>query len=119
MPKVIASKQPTIAVVTALYCEKLAVDSMLSDTETYVRFTTVGMFRAAPYQENHLKSLLHFLVPGESNVYTLGTLGCHRVVTTKLPTAGHTREAMTAAGNTTTRLLGRLQFIFIHTFVLI
>lgn len=41
-------------------------------------------------------------------MYTLGTLGCHRVVTTKLPTAGHTREAMTAAGNTTTRLLGRL-----------
>jgi hypothetical protein len=44
MPKVIASKQPTIAVVTALYCEKLAVDAMLSDTETYVRFTTVGTF---------------------------------------------------------------------------
>jgi hypothetical protein len=44
-------------------------------------------------------------------VYTLGTLGCHRVVTTKLPTAGHTREAMTAAGNTTTRLLGRLMLI--------
>ncbi|XP_059487711.1 uncharacterized protein LOC132203739 [Neocloeon triangulifer] len=87
MPKVVASKQPTIAVVTALYCEKLAVDSMLSDTETYVRFTTVG----------------------ESNVYTLGTLGCHRVVTTKLPTSGHTREAMTAAGNTTTRLLGTFQ----------
>ncbi|CAB3373765.1 Hypothetical predicted protein [Cloeon dipterum] len=87
MPKVVASKQPTIAVVTSLYCEKLAVDSMLSDTETYVRFTTVG----------------------ESNVYTLGTLGCHRVVTTKLPTSGHTREAMTAAGNTTTRLLGTFQ----------
>jgi hypothetical protein len=53
----------------------------------------------------------NFLVLGESNVYTLGTLGCHRVVTTKLPTAGHTREAMTAAGNTTTRLLGRLPTI--------
>lgn len=45
-------------------------------------------------------------VIGESNVYTLGNIGAHRIVCTKLPTVGHTREAMTAAGNTTTRLLG-------------
>ncbi|CAH2105714.1 unnamed protein product [Euphydryas editha] len=45
----------------------------------------------------------------ESNVYTLGTIGTHRVVTTKLPSVGRTREAMTAAGNTTTRLLGIFQ----------
>lgn len=44
---------------------------------------------------------------GESNVYTLGNIGVHRVVSTKLPTVGHTREAMTAAGNTTTRMLGK------------
>ena len=43
---------------------------------------------------------------GESNVYTLGNIGAHRVVSTKLPSVGHTREAMIAAGNTTTRLLG-------------
>lgn len=47
-----------------------------------------------------------FFVIGESNVYTLGNIGAHRIVCTKLPTVGHTREAMTAAGNTTTRLLG-------------
>lgn len=46
------------------------------------------------------------LFSGESNVYTLGNIGAHRIVCTKLPTVGHTREAMTAAGNTTTRLLG-------------
>lgn len=46
---------------------------------------------------------------GESNVYTLGNIGAHRIVCTKLPTVGHTREAMTAAGNTTTRLLGTFQ----------
>lgn len=46
---------------------------------------------------------------GESNVYTLGNIGDHRVVCTKLPSVGHTREAMTAAGNTTTRLLGTFQ----------
>lgn len=44
---------------------------------------------------------------GESNVYTLGNIGTHRIVCTKLPSVGHTREAMTAAGNTTTRLLGK------------
>jgi len=48
-------------------------------------------------------------------VYTLGNIGAHRIVCTKLPTVGHTREAMTAAGNTTTRLLGMylaLNFLF-------
>ena len=36
-------------------------------------------------------------------------MGAHRVVSTKLPSVGHTREAMIAAGNTTTRLLGTFQ----------
>lgn len=40
-------------------------------------------------------------------MYTLGNIGAHRIVCTKLPSVGHTREAMTAAGNTTTRLLGK------------
>lgn len=48
-------------------------------------------------------------ISGESNVYTLGNIGAHRIVCTKLPSVGHTREAMTAAGNTTTRLLGTFQ----------
>jgi len=38
----------------------------------------------------------------------LGTIGWHRVVSTKLPAVGHSRGAMIAAGNTTTRLLGML-----------
>ncbi|XP_057663423.1 uncharacterized protein LOC130898271 isoform X1 [Diorhabda carinulata] len=87
MPTVASSKQPTIAIITAQYCEKLAVDAMIENKETYVRYTTVG----------------------ESNVYTLGNIGAHRIVCTKLPSVGHTREAMTAAGNTTTRLLGTFQ----------
>lgn len=48
---------------------------------------------------------------GESNVYTLGNIGPHRVVCTKLPTVGHTREAMIAAGSTTTRMLGTFQAV--------
>lgn len=62
--------------------------------------------------EEHLEVaglMSHFLILGESNVYTLGNMGAHRIVCTKLPTVGHTREAMTAAGNTTTRLLGELK----------
>lgn len=36
------AKQPTIAIITAQYCEKLAVDSMIENKETFVRYTTVG-----------------------------------------------------------------------------
>lgn len=66
-----------------------------------------------------MKWLIHiklFGILGESNVYTLGNIGAHRIVTTKLPCIGSTREAMTAAGNTTTRLLGTFQkvdYVFI------
>ncbi|XP_053211740.1 uncharacterized protein LOC128395350 isoform X1 [Panonychus citri] len=89
MPKVQKSQQPTIAIITAQYCEKLAVDAMIEDKDTYVKYKTEG----------------------ESNVYTLGTIGKHRVVSTKLPTIGTTRGDMIAAGNTTTRLLGTFQHV--------
>ncbi|CAG2102765.1 unnamed protein product [Medioppia subpectinata] len=89
MPKVVRSEQPTIAIITAQYCEKLAVDAMIDNKDTYVRYKTEG----------------------ESNVYTLGNIGVHRVVSTKLPTVGHSRAAMIAAGNTTTRLLGTFQCV--------
>lgn len=49
-------------------------------------------------------------------MYTLGNIGAHRIVSTKLPSVGSSREAMTAAGNTTTRLLGTFQkvdYVFI------
>ncbi|XP_021930070.1 uncharacterized protein LOC110834835 isoform X2 [Zootermopsis nevadensis] len=106
MPKMAKSKQPTIAVITAQYCEKLAVDSMLENKETFVRYTTVGMSPdQQPCSPRHRRRVRF----GESNVYTLGNIGAHRIVCTKLPSVGHTREAMTAAGNTTTRLLGTFQ----------
>lgn len=87
MPTVHGSQQPTIAIITAQYCEKLAVDVMIENKNTFVRYKTEG----------------------ESNVYTLGNIGAHRVVSTKLPAVGHTRGAVIAAGNTTTRLLGTFQ----------
>nr|CAH7752919.1 unnamed protein product [Callosobruchus chinensis] len=101
MPAVAGSKQPTIAIITAQYAEKLAVDAMMEDKETFVRYTTVG-----PTSPTGDSGRPRF---GESNVYTLGTIGAHRIVSTKLPAVGHTREATTAAGNTTTRLLGTFQ----------
>lgn len=44
MPTIASSKQPTIAIITAQYFEKLAVDAMLENKETFVRYTTVGKF---------------------------------------------------------------------------
>jgi nucleoside phosphorylase len=46
----------------------------------------------------------------------LGNIGAHRIVSTKLPSVGSTREASIAAGNTCTRLLGTFQkvdYVFI------
>lgn len=42
MPTIASNRQPTIAIITAQYCEKLAVDAMLENKETFVRYTTVG-----------------------------------------------------------------------------
>lgn len=64
----------------------------------------------------YINSTFSLSFQGESNVYTLGNIGAHRIVSTKLPSVGSTREAMTAVGNTTTRLLGTFQkvdYVFI------
>lgn len=45
MPTIASNKQPTIAIVTAQYCEKVAVDAMLENKETFVRYTTVGEYQ--------------------------------------------------------------------------
>lgn len=42
MPKVVRSEQPTIAIITAQYCEKLAVDAMIENKTTYMRYKTEG-----------------------------------------------------------------------------
>ncbi|CAH1774230.1 unnamed protein product [Owenia fusiformis] len=76
--------KPTIAIITSDYYEKLAVDSMIEDKTTFVKYKTEG----------------------ESNVYTIGFIGPHKVVSTKLPQIGRQRAAQISSGNTTTRLLG-------------
>uniref|UniRef100_A0A5S6QK10 Nucleoside phosphorylase domain-containing protein n=1 Tax=Trichuris muris TaxID=70415 RepID=A0A5S6QK10_TRIMR len=94
MPKVSRSDRPSVAIVTALYAEKLAVDAMLENKRTYVRYKS----------------------DGESNVYTLGNIGNCRVVSTKLSAVGQSRSEKISAGSITTRLLGGFPEIE-HVFV--
>ncbi|XP_067937900.1 uncharacterized protein [Watersipora subatra] len=84
MPTLSNKQQPSIAVITSNYYEKLAVDAMMEEKTTYVKFQAVG----------------------DAHVYTLGYIGDHRVVSTKLPQIGRGRGAQISAGNNTTRLLG-------------
>jgi hypothetical protein len=84
MPTVTQGRKPTVAIITSKYYDKLAVDSMMEDKTTFVRYKTEG----------------------ESNVYTIGNIGPHRVVSTKLPQIGRQMAAQISSGNTTTRLLG-------------
>ncbi|XP_022338158.2 uncharacterized protein LOC111133782 isoform X3 [Crassostrea virginica] len=94
MPSIAANQQPTIAIITANYCEKLAVDAMMDNKTTFVKYKTEG----------------------ESNVYTVGFIGEHKCVSTKLPQIGQSRAAQISSGNTTTRLMGTFQNIE-HVFV--
>ena len=45
MPTLLARDQPVVAIVTRLYCEKLAVDAMIENKITYVRYKTEGKCR--------------------------------------------------------------------------
>ena len=49
---------------------------------------------------------------GEGQVYTVGKIGPHKTVSTKLSRIGHGQGAMVAAGNTVTRLLGEYTHIY-------
>lgn len=84
MPMQTQGNKPTVAIITSKYYEKLSVDAMMEDKTTFVRYKTEG----------------------ESNVYTIGTIGGHRVVSTKLSQIGRQMAAQISSGNTTTRLLG-------------
>ncbi|XP_053392841.1 uncharacterized protein LOC123564258 isoform X1 [Mercenaria mercenaria] len=91
LPQLTGREQPTIAIVTSLYCEKLAVDAMIDDKTTFVKY----------------KTEVRRSFVGESQVYTIGTIGRFKVVSTKLsrhPTSN--QSARISAENTITRILG-------------
>ncbi|XP_035829271.1 uncharacterized protein LOC101849581 isoform X3 [Aplysia californica] len=92
LPTLTGREQPSIAVITTLYHEKLAVDAMIEDKKTYVKFKTEA-------------SGSHSAI-GESQVYTIGRIGKHNIVSTKLAKMGDAEGDMIAAENTVTRLLG-------------
>ena len=111
------NKRPTVAIITSKYYEKLAVDAMMTNKTTFVRYKTEGEI----YYYNNRDILIIYnyylkvtyivlcfvIFPGESNVYTIGDIGDHRVVSTKLPAIGRQMAAQISSGNTTTRLLGK------------
>ena len=40
--RVEAAKQPSIAIITSQYYEKMAIDAMMTNRQTFVRYATVG-----------------------------------------------------------------------------
>ena len=42
MPRLTGYGQPTIVVITSLYCEKLAVDALIDDKTTFVKYKAEG-----------------------------------------------------------------------------
>nr|CDS28611.1 expressed conserved protein [Hymenolepis microstoma] len=82
-------QKPTVAIITNLLCEKLAVDSLIERKTTYIRYKTEG----------------------DSNVYTIGYIGSVKVISVKLPMVGWELQAKISSGSITTRLLGTFQSI--------
>jgi len=54
---VAASNQPTIAIITANYCEKMAVDAMMENKTTYVKYKTGGMAGCRDKNILHIKNM--------------------------------------------------------------
>ena len=57
MPEVVRSQQPTIAIITAQFCEKLAVDAMIENKDTYVRYKGEGEWWT-PFRPTPVDSLV-------------------------------------------------------------
>lgn len=84
LPAQTTAEQPSLAIITGLFEEKLAVDAMMDEKSTFVKYTT----------------------DGDSQVYTVGKISKHRVVSTKLSRKVEGEEAHIASENTVTHLLG-------------
>ena len=50
MPQLTGKEQPTVAIITSLYCEKLAVDSMINDKTTFVKYKTESRYSFTHYE---------------------------------------------------------------------
>ena len=56
MPVQTAGQKPTIAIITSKYYEKLAVDAMMEDKTTFVKYKTEGK----PYLHNSMFYVCNF-----------------------------------------------------------
>ena len=84
-----------------------------ADTNTVMEFQRYravcrGCFVPTCSTKQGITVLLHVSLTGEGLVYTVGKIGGHTVVATKLPRIGHGQGATVSAGNNITRLLGIL-----------
>ena len=108
-------QKPTVAIITNLLCEKLAVDALIERKTTYIRYKTEG-------EPNYRTIERLILSLGDSNVYTIGYIGSVKVISVKLPMVGWELQAKISSGSITTRLLGASYlpslFIFILFFAL-
>ena len=57
MPILPDRDQPTIAIITLLYCEKQAIDVMMENKTTYVRYKTEGKLRRCCHLVNNINDL--------------------------------------------------------------
>ncbi|CAC5409421.1 unnamed protein product [Mytilus coruscus] len=94
IPRLTSQEQPTIAVITSLYCEKLAVDALSSRKQKKI-LKVVQMMIC-----NYVLSL------SESQVYSVGRIGRHKIVSTKLSKdASSPDKSEISTENSVTRLL--------------
>lgn len=87
--------KPTIAIITTLFMEKLAIDAIFEN----------------PYIEHQYNNA------NDSHVYTIGKIGKHVVVSTKLSMNNESMKSKIAANSMTTRLLGHFSSVE-HVFIL-
>lgn len=101
-------KHPTVAIITCLFVEKQSIDAIIENSSILHKYSKAGDSNVYIIGLINLKTCLLF------NIFynnTLGYIGEHYVVATKLAMIGNSREATTSAGSITTRLLGSFQHI--------
>lgn len=54
-PSLAPEDQPTIAIITSLYCEKLAVDAMMDVKKTYVKYRNKGILPPCRAVSHHIQ----------------------------------------------------------------
>jgi len=54
-----SDQQPTIAIITSLYCEKLAVDALIDDKITFVKCKTEGRLTTFVIVRHHNRVIIY------------------------------------------------------------